>query len=108
MSVQAAYYMVERILPQQQPLCAALLELHKGNMMSSDVEFSAFIKVMKPLVIITEDIKAKKWVIIPVVRLVIHKLLESYLKHTSSDLKLEKTMKVAMTVTFATATQGQC
>ena len=103
--------MVERILPQQQPLCAALLELHKGNMMSSDAEFStleAFIKVTKPLVIITEDIKAKKWVIIPVVQLVIHKLLESYLKHTSSDSKLEKTMKVAMTVTFATATQGQC
>ena len=32
--------MVERILSQQQPLCATLLELHKGDMMLSDAEFS--------------------------------------------------------------------
>ena len=89
----SAFYMVERILSQQQPLCAALSELHKGDMMPSDAEFStleAFIKVMKPLVIITEDIGAEKWVTISVVRLVIHKLLESYLKPTSSDSRLEK------------------
>ena len=57
----SAFYMVERILSQQQPLCAALLELHKGDMMPSDAEFStleAFVKV--PLVIITEDIGAEK------------------------------------------------
>ena len=54
--------MVERILPQQQPLCATLLELHKGDMMPSDAEFSIleiFVKVMKPLVDITEDIGAE-------------------------------------------------
>ena len=74
--------MVERILSQQQPLCTTLLELHKGDMMLSDAEFSTlevniFVKVMKPLVIITQDIGAEKWVTISVVRLVIHKLLET-------------------------------
>ena len=57
--------MVERILPQQQPLCATLLELPRGDMMPSDAEFStleAFVKVMKPLVIITEDIGVQNWV----------------------------------------------
>ena len=50
--------------------------------MLSDAEFSTlevniFVKVMKPLVIITQDIGAEKWVTISVVRLVIHKLLET-------------------------------
>ena len=35
----SAYYMVERIIEQQQPLCATLLELHKGDLMPSDTEF---------------------------------------------------------------------
>ena len=99
----SAYYMVERILSQQQPLCATLLELHKGDMMPSDAEFSTleiFVKVMKPLVEITEDIGAEKWVTISVVRLVIHKLLETYLKPTPGDARLEKTMKEAMHSNF--------
>ena len=43
----------------QQPVCATLLELHKGDMIPSDVEFTTlqlFVKVMKPLVDITEAI----------------------------------------------------
>jgi len=71
--------------------------------MSSDGDFSTletFVKVMKPLVEITEDIGAEKWITITVVWLVIHKLLETYLKPTSSDLRLEKTMKEAMRTNF--------
>jgi len=104
------HYM-ERIFSQQQPLCAILLELHKGDMMPSDAVFSTleiFVKVMKLLMDITEDIGAEKWVTISVVRLVVHKLLEIYLKPTSGDSRLEKTMKKLCTVIFATVTQGQC
>ena len=46
----SAYYMAERILSQQQPLCATLLEVHKGDMMPSDSEFNTlevFVKVMR-------------------------------------------------------------
>ena len=32
----SAYYMAERLLSQQQPVCATLLELHKGDMMPTD------------------------------------------------------------------------
>ena len=45
--------MAERILSQQQPLCAALLELRKGDLMPSDGEFTtleSFVKVMRPIV----------------------------------------------------------
>jgi len=59
-------------------LHAILLELHKGDMMPSDAEFSSldiFVKVMKPLVDITEDIGAEKWVTISVVQLIVHKII---------------------------------
>ena len=52
--------MAERLLSQQQPVCATLLELHKGDMMPSDVEFTTLelvVKVMKALVDITEAIR---------------------------------------------------
>ena len=97
----SAYYMAERLLSQQQPVCATLLELHKGDMMPSDAEFTTlelFIKVMKPLVDITEAIGAERWVTISVVRPLLHKLLEVYFKPEESDniTRLEKTMKTSM------------
>ena len=97
----SAYYMAERLLSQQQPLCATLLELHKGDMMPSDAEFTTlelFVKVMKPLVDITEAIGAEKWVTISVVRLLLHKLLEVYFKPDENDAisRLEKMMKTSM------------
>ena len=58
-----AYSMAEQILSQQQPLCETLLELYKENMMPSHSEFTTvelFVKVMKPLAEITEDIGAEK------------------------------------------------
>ena len=70
--------MAERLLSQQQQVCATLLELHKGDMMPSDAEFTTelFVKVMKPLVDITEAIGTEKWVTISVVRPLLYKLLE--------------------------------
>ena len=52
--------MVNRILEQQQPLCATLIEIHKPELMSTDTEIStmeAFVDVMNPIVEITE----KNW-----------------------------------------------
>ena len=56
----SSYYMMERILKQQQPLCAALLELRKTDLLPSDMEITAmevFIEVMRPIVEITEVIE---------------------------------------------------
>ncbi len=52
---------ISRIIEQQQPLCAALLQLKRTDLMPSDDEFSSmevYVHVMKPLVSITEAIGA--------------------------------------------------
>ena len=94
----SARYKAERILSQQQPLCAALLELRKGDLMPSDTEFTTlelFNKVMQPLVQIMEAIGAEKWVTISTVRPLLYKLL-SVLFVSGEDTSLEKSMKQAM------------
>ena len=58
----SSYYMIERILEQQQPLCITLLVLKKGDFMPTDIELSnieLFIQVMKPIVEITEALGAQ-------------------------------------------------
>ena len=95
----SAFYMVQRVLEQQQPLCATLLELKKGDLMPSDAEFSTmekYLEVMKPLVVITEAIGAEKWVTISTVRPLLHKLLQVHLVSKSTDTRIEKALKHAM------------
>ncbi len=73
--------MVERVLEQQQPLCATLLELRKGDLMPSDAELVTmenYVAVMKPLVVITEAIGAEKWVTISTVRPLLHTRVERF------------------------------
>ena len=51
------------------------LELHKGDMMPTDAEFTTlelFVKVTKPLVDITEAIGAERWVTFSVVHPLLH------------------------------------
>ena len=57
--------MVSRIIEQQQPICATLLETQKLDFMPSDHEFKTmeeFVLLMKPLVDVTEAIGADKMV----------------------------------------------
>ena len=67
---------------------------------ASSSSASLFVKVMKPLVEITEAIGAEKWVTISVIRPLIHKLLEGYFKLKSGDSRLERTMKESMRCNF--------
>ena len=74
----SSYYMMERIIKQQQPICATLLEIKRGDLMPSEVEFAAmesFIKILKPLVELTETMGGQKWVTISAVRPFLYKLL---------------------------------
>lgn len=101
----SAYYMAERVLSQQQPLCAALLELRKGDLMPADGEFitlESFVKVMHPVVQITEAIGAEKWVTISAVRPLLYKLLSGIFLIGEQDTNLEKSMKLAMHSNLAT------
>ena len=102
--------MVERILAQQQPICATLLEIRKGDLMPSDDEFAtmeSFVKTMKPLVEITEVMGAEKWITISAVRPLLHKVLNTYLQPSSSDTTVEKAMKQAMLQNLSTRYTGE-
>ena len=95
----SAFYMIERIIEQQQPLCATLLELKKGDLMPTDAEFTTmeyYVKIMKPLVIITEAIGAEKWVTISTIRPLLHKILNSIFAASPTDTRQEKAIKAAM------------
>ena len=68
----STFYMVNRILEQQQPLCATLIEIHKPELMPTDTEIStmeAFVDVMKPIVKIAEKIGGEKQLTISAVKL---------------------------------------
>ena len=63
--------MVQRVLEQQQPLSAALLQLQRGDLIPPDAEISTmnkFVEIMKPFVDMTEEIRGEKWVTISSVR----------------------------------------
>ena len=55
----SSYLMMERIIEQQQPLCATLIEIRKTELMPDDEEIKTmetFLEVLKPIVEITEAI----------------------------------------------------
>ena len=95
----STYYMIDCILKQQQPLCAALLELRKSDLMPSEEEFSVmetFVEIMKPVVEITEAIGAQKWVTISTVRPLLFKLLNKQFEIVECDSSLAKSFKTTM------------
>ena len=60
-------------------LCTTLFELHKGDLMLSDTEFSVmecYMDVMKPLLEVTRATEGEKWVVnILIIQSLLHKLL---------------------------------
>ena len=69
MAIAYLVCMVEHILKQQQPLCAALLKICKTDLMPIDIEFIAmvtFLDVMQPFVQISELMGAKEVVTLSV------------------------------------------
>lgn len=92
----SSYFMLKRILAQQQPLCAALIELRKADLMPSDSEFQAmesFVQVMEPIAKITAVAGAEKWITLSAVRPLLHKLLRIHLSEDQSDSRLVKMLK---------------
>ena len=92
----SSFYMMERILKQQQPLCAALLELRKTDLLPSDTEISTmevFVEILRPFVEVTEVMGGEKTVSISAVRPLLHKLLTKSLLVKPYDAKLAKSIK---------------
>ena len=99
----SSFYMVERIVEQQQPLCATLFELRKGDLMPTDNEFSTmetYLSVMKPLVEITEVLGGQKYVSVSSLRPIIHKLKNTYLSPCASDNRVAKMLRSKMLNNF--------
>lgn len=95
----SSYYMAERVLNQQQPICATLMELKNGELMSTDGEFKTFkhfVQVMKPFVDITEALGAEKWVMISTLTSLLYKILNVYLKTSDGDDRVVVSTKQAM------------
>ncbi len=87
----SSFYMISRVVEQQQPLCATLLEVKKTDLFPSEEEFSSmevYIEVMSPLVTITEAIGAQQWVIISTLRPLLHKLVQSHLMEKPTEQKV--------------------
>ena len=90
--------MLERIIGQQQPLCAATIQLKKTDLMPSDNEISsmeAFLEVMKPVVRITEVIGGEAKLTISAVRPLLQKLFK-HLVVNPADTTLVSQLKEAV------------
>ena len=63
--------MIDRLLQQQQPVCAALIEVIKADLMLSDAEITVMktlMEVLQPMVQITEAIGGEKLVTVSAVK----------------------------------------
>ena len=91
--------MINRILEQQQTLCATLVEIRKPELMPTDTEIStmeAFVDVLQLIVEITEKIGGEKQVTLSAVRPLIYKLLTKYLQVTSEDSCVKNEIRKAV------------
>ena len=88
--------MLERILEQQQPLCATLIEIRRSDLMPTDTEISnmeAFVEAMRPIAEITKVMGKEKSVLFSVVQLFLHKLLHIHLIEQPTDSNVMKGIK---------------
>jgi len=92
----SSYYIVERIIKPQQPLCAALIEVQRTELMPTDTEVSTmetFVEALKPIVDITEAIGGEKLVTISMIKPLLHILLSMHLIEKNTDTALAKQPK---------------
>ena len=57
------FYMLERVLEQQQPLCATLIEIRRSDLIPTETEISSmetFVEAMRPIAEITDVMGKEK------------------------------------------------
>ena len=95
----STYDMVDRVMEQQTPICATLVEVKRMDLLPKDGEFSlleAVLKVLKPFKDVTVQISAEKYVTVSAIRPLLHHLIDTVLKVEDSDLAPIKGMKLDM------------
>lgn len=91
--------MMQRVLEQQEPLCATVLELKRTDLMPTDADITAMevvVDEMEPFVQITEIMGAKTWVSSSAVCPLLNKLIHNHLPASSSNSRLNKEVKSAI------------
>ena len=91
--------MLERILEQQQPVCATVIEIRRADLMPTDNEITVmetFVEIMQLITEITEVMGGEKLVTLSAVRLFLYKLLKKYLVVKPTDSNVSKEIKTAV------------
>ena len=87
----STYAMMERVLEQQQAICAILSNDRKNrSKMSSDVEFTNIettVAILGPLSIFTDALSEEKWVNISAVQPVLNRILDTLLNPSDDDIQ---------------------
>ena len=84
----STFDMVSRVIEQQAPICATLLDQKRMDLLPKDSEFKLLeelIVVLKPFKDVTEQMSAQKYVTISAVRPLLHYLLNDVLKLSDED-----------------------
>ena len=92
----STFYMLERVLEQQQPLCATLIEIRRSDLIPTETEISSmetFVEAMRPIAEITEVMGKEKRVSFSAVRLFLYKLLDIHLIEKPTDSNIMKGIK---------------
>lgn len=97
---ESTYAMMERVLEQQQAICAVLSNDRKNwSKMPSDAEFTNIettVAILGPLSIFTDALPGEKWVNISAVRPLLNHILDTLLNLSDDDIPLAKEMKLAI------------
>ena len=95
----STYDMIERVMEQQVPVCAALIEMKRMDLLPKDTEcrlLEEMLQVLKPFKDVTVQVSAEKYVTASAIRPLIHHLTQNALRVQDADLSVIKAMKREM------------
>lgn len=101
----STYDMVRRVMEQQAPVCATLMEMKRMDLLPTDGEFSLLeevLRVLKPFKDVTVQMSAEKYVTISAISPLLHHLLNNVLKVEDSESSAVKKMKQDMASNLST------
>ena len=95
----STYDMVERVMEQQVPICATLIEMKRMDLLPKDTEcrlLEGVLKVLKPFKDVTVQVSAEKYVTTSAIQPLIHHLTQKALRVEDADSLAIKSMKQEM------------
>ena len=100
--------MIQRVLEQQAPICATLMEVRRLDLLPTDDEFELLeevVHVLKPFKDVTVQMSASQYMTISAICPILHHLLHTVLKENDSDSAAVRRMKVVMSSNLSSCYQ---